>query len=309
MKSLRIIFLGTAEFAVPSLEALCESHHNVVAVVTAPEKPQGRGRKTLPTPIKRTAIKYDIPVLEPVKLKDPEFIKQLESYKADLQVVVAFRILPEIVWNMPPKGTFNLHAALLPQYRGAAPIQWAIINGEKETGLTTFFLDQGIDTGHLLFMEKEPIHKDDTLGTLYQRLRLKGAKLVLKTTDAIALGNYTKHPQPIIAKDLLKKAPKIHKETCEIDWTQNGEKLRNFVRGLSPHPGAWAILNEKKVKIFQLNLIDKESEPPLKPGEIRTDEKTYLHIGTSTTPVAIKQLQVAGKKSMEITSFLHGNKL
>lgn len=309
MKTLRIVFLGTAEFAVPSLEALCASHHQVVAVVTAPEKPTGRGRNTAPSPVKKATLAHNIPVLEPPKLKDPMFLKELKSYKADLQVVVAFRILPEVVWDMPPLGTFNLHAALLPQYRGAAPIQWAIINGEKETGLTTFFLDNGIDTGQMLFQEKEPIEEKDNLGTLYQRLKEKGAHLVLRTTEAIALGTYTQHPQPNIPIEKLKKAPKIHKETCRIDFAQPAEQIRNFIRGLSPYPGAWAVLNGKQVKLFEVSISKPIEGMTLKPGELKTDEKSYVLVGTQTVPIAIEKIQLAGKKTMDIVSFLRGNKL
>src|SRR5687767_4304162 len=249
MNDLSIIFMGTPEFAVPSLEILVESKFKVVAVITAPDKPQGRGQKLIPSPVKECAMKHGIPVLQPTNLKSPEFLEELKSYNANLQIVVAFRMLPEAVWNMPAIGTFNLHASLLPQYRGAAPINWAIINGEKETGLTTFFLKHEIDTGSIIFQEKEPIHNDDNVGTLYERLMIKGAQLVLKTTQAIASGNYPAIPQQ--QEDEIKHAPKIFKETCEINWNQPNERVRNFVRGLSPYPAAWTRLQDKVFKIYK----------------------------------------------------------
>src|SRR5689334_10217937 len=243
MNTLRIIFMGTPEFAVPSLEVLLEAKFNVVAVITAPDKPQGRGQKLMPSPVKECAVKHNIPVLQPTNLKSPEFLEQLKSYNANLQIVVAFRMLPEAVWAMPAIGTFNLHASLLPQYRRAAPINWAIINGEKETGVTTFFLKHEIDTGSIIFQEKEIIHDADDIGSLYERLMKKGSQLVLKTVKAIEAGNYPSTPQPQGIE--IKHAPKIFKETCEINWNQPSKKIVDFVRGLSPYPAAWTILNGK----------------------------------------------------------------
>ncbi|HEY8938012.1 MAG TPA: methionyl-tRNA formyltransferase, partial [Cyclobacteriaceae bacterium] len=236
MNELRIIFMGTPEFAVPSLEILIENKINVVAVITAPDKPQGRGQKIVCSPVKECALKHNVPVLQPTNLKAPEFLEELKSYNANLQIVVAFRMLPEVVWNMPSLGTFNLHASLLPQYRGAAPINWAIINGEKETGATTFFLKHEIDTGSIIYQFKEPIHENDNVGTLYERLMKNGAQLVLKTVKAIEAGTYPSVPQPHDVE--IKHAPKIFKETCQINWNQSAEQIRNFVRGLSPYPAA-----------------------------------------------------------------------
>ncbi len=227
MNNLRIIFMGTPEFAVPSLEILVENKFNVVAVITAPDKPQGRGQKLSASPIKENAVKHHIPVLQPTNLKSPEFLEELKTYKANLQIVVAFRMLPEVVWTMPALGTFNLHASLLPQYRGAAPINWAIVNGEKETGVTTFFLKHEIDTGSIIFQEKETIDDDDDAGKLYERLMNKGASLVLKTVKAIEKGNFPSLQQTEIAE--IKHAPKIFKETCEINWNQSSE-LESIIR-------------------------------------------------------------------------------
>src|SRR6267154_1917302 len=250
MNRLRIIFMGTPEFAVPSLEALVENKFNVVAVVTAPDKPQGRGQKLIPSPVKECAQKHTIPILQPPNLKSPEFLQELRSFQATLQVVVAFRMLPETVWSMPPLGTINLHASLLPQYRGAAPINWAIINGEKETGVTTFFLKHEIDTGSIIFQEKEKINEDDDVGKLYERLMRRGSALVLKTVSAIKDGNVPSLPQDESVQ--IKHAPKIFKETCEVNWNQPSEAIINFVRGLSPYPAAWTNLNGKVFKLFHV---------------------------------------------------------
>jgi methionyl-tRNA formyltransferase len=259
MTPLRIIFMGTPEFAVPCLEILVEQKFNVVAVITAPDKPQGRGQKLVPSPVKEAALKHNLPILQPSNLKSPAFIEELKSYQANLQIVVAFRMLPEVVWAMPKLGTFNLHASLLPQYRGAAPINWAIINGETETGVTTFFLKHEIDTGSIIFQEKEPIHESDTIGTLYERLMHKGAKLVLKTAKAIEVGDYPSLPQN--TSEEIKHAPKIYKETCEINWNQSAKKVVDFVRGLSPYPGAWTVFNGKTYKIFlcEKSMVDNQS--------------------------------------------------
>lgn len=308
MNSLKIIFMGTPEFAVPSLKILVENKFNVVAVITAPDKPQGRGQKLTASPIKEAALKHHIPVLQPTNLKSPEFIEELKNYHANLQVVVAFRMLPEVVWAMPEFGTFNLHASLLPQYRGAAPINWAIINGEKETGATTFFLKQEIDTGSIIFQEKESIHETDNVGTLYERLMHKGAGLVLKTVKAIELGNYPSVPQDMSVQ--IKHAPKIFKETCEINWNQPSKKIVDFIRGLSPYPAAWTVLNGKIFKIYlaQQSTVDSR-QLTVDRGSLRTDNKTHLDIKTSDGWVAVLELQPEGKKRMTLSEFFRGNKL
>jgi methionyl-tRNA formyltransferase len=306
MVDLRVIFMGTPEFAVPSLEILKQHHINVVAVITAPDKPQGRGQKITYSPVKECALKYNIPVLQPMNLKAPEFIEELKRYQANLQIVVAFRMLPEVVWSMPKFGTFNLHASLLPQYRGAAPINWAIINGEKETGVTTFFLKHDIDTGSIIFQEKEQIHPEDNVGTLYERLMNKGSALVLKTAQAIAAGSYPSLPQPENIN--IKHAPKIFKETCEINWNQSSEQIRNFVRGLSPYPGAWCSFGGKTYKIFAVSIAEKK-DGLQKPGEFITDNKNYLNFKTMDGWIAMDELQPEGKRKMAIQEFFRGNRI
>jgi len=296
--------MGTPEFAVPSLEILVSSGHEVVGVITAPDKPQGRGQKLTPSPVKACALKHGLRVLQPTNLKAPEFIESLRGLQANLQVVVAFRMLPEIVWSMPALGTFNLHASLLPQYRGAAPINWAIMRGEKETGATTFFLQHEIDTGKIIFQEKEPIHENDNAGTVYDRLMVKGAGLVLRTVQAIESGNYPQIPQVIHGE--LKTAPKIFKETCEINWHQPASAVRNFVRGLSPYPAAWCTLAGKVFKIFSVNEYPGRAAEP---GSLETDHKTYLRVCTSNGWISIEELQPEGKRRMTIAEFFNGNKL
>jgi methionyl-tRNA formyltransferase len=306
MHPLKIIFMGTPEFAVPSLEILIQNKINVVAVITAPDKPQGRGQKILFSPVKECALRYNIPVLQPANLKSPEFLEQLKSFQADLQVVVAFRMLPEVVWRMPPLGTFNLHASLLPQYRGAAPINWAIINGEKETGVTTFFLRHDIDTGSIILQEKETIDEEDNAGTLYERLMHKGSALVLKTVQAIQAGSYQATPQPADLE--IKHAPKIFKETCEINWNQPAKQVRDFVRGLSPYPAAWTIINGKHFKIYRTT-VAKKGHASENAGEFLTDNKNYLYFKTLDGWISIDELQPEGKKRMTIADFFRGNKL
>jgi methionyl-tRNA formyltransferase len=311
MDPLRIVFMGTPEFAVPSLEALINQGFNVVAVITAPDKPQGRGQKIIYSPVKDCALKHNIPLLQPEKLKNPEFVEALQNLKADLQVVVAFRMLPEIVWTMPRLGTFNLHASLLPQYRGAAPINWAIINGEKETGVTTFFLKHDIDTGSILFQEKEPVLAADDAGSLYERLMHKGAGLVVRTVQAISDGNFKANPQP--ENITIKHAPKIFKETCEINWDQPSDAVRNFIRGLSPHPAAWTTIDSKTFKLFKGEVKtpngSSESAGPVAAGEYVTDNRKYLHFKTSDGWYSVLELQPEGKKRMNIEDFFRGNKL
>jgi methionyl-tRNA formyltransferase len=306
MQPLKIIFMGTPEFAVPSLEILVQNNVHVVAVITAPDKPQGRGQKILFSPVKDCALKYSIPVLQTTNLKSPAFLEELKAFNADLQVVVAFRMLPEVVWNMPARGTFNLHASLLPQYRGAAPINWAIINGETETGVTTFFLQHDIDTGSIIFQDREPIHREDNAGTLYERLRTKGAALVLKTVQAIQSGEYPTKPQQ--ADIEIKHAPKIFKETCQIQWNQPAEQIRNFVRGLSPYPAAWTTIGGKTFKIYKASEASR-NESGQNPGEYVTDNKNYLYFKTQDGWIAVDELQPEGKKKMTVQDFFRGNKL
>jgi methionyl-tRNA formyltransferase len=305
MNILRIIFMGTPEFAVPSLEVLVENKYNVVAVITAPDKPQGRGQKLSASPVKECALKHNIPVLQPTNLKSPEFLEELKSYQANLQIVVAFRMLPEVVWAMPSLGTFNLHASLLPQYRGAAPINWAIINGEKETGATTFFLKHEIDTGSIIYQHREAITDSDTVGTLYERLMNNGAQLVLKTVKAIEAGDYPSVPQPEGGE--IKHAPKIFKETCEILWDKTSEQVRNFVRGLSPYPAAWSMLNGKTFKIYSVSLVNHGENKNA--GEISTDNKNYLYVKTLDGWVSIDEFQPEGKKRMAVQEYFRGNKI
>lgn len=308
MPELKIIFMGTPEFAVPSLEILLRHGKKVVAVVTAPDKPQGRGQKVTYSAVKEFALKHNVPVLQPANLKSPEFIQQLKEFNANLQIVVAFRMLPEVVWSMPEFGTFNLHGSLLPQYRGAAPINWAIINGEKETGVTTFFLKHEIDTGSIILQEKEPITYNDTVGTVYERLMNKGAQLVLKTVERIEAGSLTSVPQP--QQGELKHAPKIFKETCEINWAQPAESVRNFIRGLTPQPGAWTTIGGKTFKVYAADVITAGAgAEPQVAGEYTTDNESFLQFKTTDNYIAITELQPEGKKRMAVTDFFRGNKL
>jgi methionyl-tRNA formyltransferase len=312
---MRIIFMGTPDFAVPSLEKLIENNYQVIAVVTATDKWGGRNSKELIiSPVKACALKHQIPVLQPEKLKDENFLAELRSYQADLQIIVAFRMLPEAVWNMPRLGTFNLHASLLPQYRGAAPINWAVINGETETGATTFFLQHEIDTGDLIFQTKTPISPLDDAGTVYERLRFLGADLALKTVEAIAQGNYPKMPQPHVQD--LKLAPKIFRETCEINWQKTRVEIHNFVRGLAPYPTAWTNFLGKNCKIFKTNLqLDNEllapdfQEAGFEKLPYLTDNRSFLLMNCQDGYLAIEELQLEGKKRMNIQEFLRGNKL
>jgi len=298
---MRIIYFGTPEFAVPSLQILVENGYHIVGVVTAPDKPAGRGHKLQMSEVKQYALSQNLTILQPEKLKDEKFLEQLHTLKPDLQVIVAFRMLPEVVWALPPLGTFNLHASLLPKYRGAAPINWAIINGETETGVTTFFLQHEIDTGNIIFQEKEPIYPTDTAGDLYQRLMHKGAKLVLKTVQAIEQGKVQAQPQ--IGE--VTHAPKIFRETCQIDWNKPTAQLYNFVRGLAPYPTAWTMLNEKICKIYEVspNPIILPSEAGV--GNFYTDGK-ILAFRTINDWIEVKDLQIEGKKRMPTEEFLKG---
>uniref|UniRef100_UPI004047D9AD methionyl-tRNA formyltransferase n=1 Tax=Algoriphagus sp. TaxID=1872435 RepID=UPI004047D9AD len=302
-RSLRIIFMGTPEFAVPALEKLVDAGWNVIAVITAPDKPQGRGQKLVGSPVKKAAERLDIPVLQPTNLKDPGFQQELKELAADLQIVVAFRMLPEAVWNMPPLGTFNLHASLLPNFRGAAPINWALIQGEKVTGVTTFFLQHEIDTGNILFQEKVTILPEDNLGSLYEKLMNLGANLVVQTVVAIA--NKDIHPLPQDEALAIHSAPKIFKETGKIDWTTSATSIHNLIRGLSPYPGAWTELQGKSCKIFASTHLEGKLSGKA-PGEWTSDFKTYLHFQCGQGILVVQELQLEGKKRMKVDELLRG---
>ncbi|MDB5087208.1 MAG: methionyl-tRNA formyltransferase [Mucilaginibacter sp.] len=305
---MKIIFMGTPQFAVASLDALIKAGCDVIAVVTAPDKPAGRGQKLNESAVKQYAVANGIKVLQPEKLKDPEFLDKLKSLHADLQVVVAFRMLPEAVWNMPPRGTINLHASLLPQYRGAAPINWVLINGEKESGVTTFFLKHEIDTGDILFTEKITLTGHETAGELHDRLMNKGAGLLVKTVKGVESGRYNEHPQSALLDGVeLKHAPKIFKEDCLVDWLQPAESIYNKIRGLSPYPTAYTFLNDKILKVF--NAEFETAEPGIQPGGFLTDNKTYLKFAAHDGYVHLTDVQLEGKKQMDIAQFLRGVKL
>lgn len=303
--------MGTPEFAVESLKRLVEGGYNIVGVITMPDKPMGRHGSVLqPSPVKQYAVSQGLKVLQPEKLKDEQFLAELRELKADLQIVVAFRMLPEVVWNMPPMGTFNLHASLLPQYRGAAPINWAVINGDTETGITTFFLKHEIDTGEIIDQVRVPIADTDNVEIVYNRLMMLGGDLVLKTVDAILDGNVKTTPQEeLVQIEELRPAPKIFKETCRIDWTQGVKKVYDFVRGLSPYPAAWTELYQGEQAPVMLKIFETEKQycsHNYQPGSIDTDKKTYFRIATTDGYLNIHSLQLAGKKRMEVTDFLRG---
>ena len=309
-KELRIVFMGTPDFAVPSLAKLVENGYNVVGVVTMPDKAIGRHHDVLQSsPVKQYAVNHNIPVLQPEKLKDETFLESLRELKADLQIVVAFRMLPQVVWGMPRLGTFNLHAALLPQYRGAAPINWAIINGDKETGITTFFLDEDIDTGRIILQERMPIGDDDCLEDIHDRMMIQGADLVQKTVDLIADGKAeATDQQQFMTDEPLRPAPKIFKETCEIKWT-SAAQVHNFVRGLSPYPAAWTNLHtaegkEVTMKIFRTQ--KQTASPGLKEPALETDGKSYLRVAMPDGYLYLTEVQIAGKKRMRTADFLRG---
>ncbi|SFB56706.1 methionyl-tRNA formyltransferase [Algoriphagus aquimarinus] len=304
-KNLRIIYMGTPEFAVAGLELLVENGWNIVGVITAPDKPKGRGQKLIPSPVKEAALKLDLNILQPTNLKSPEFQDELRALKADLQIVVAFRMLPESVWNMPPLGTFNLHASLLPNYRGAAPINWAIINGDKETGVTTFFLKHEIDTGSIIYQEKVAILEEDDLGTVYEKLMNVGSKLVLKTVEDIAADKVQALPQD--ESKALHHAPKIFKETGEINWSNSAESIHNLVRGLSPYPAAWTRFDDKSCKIYKTQFsADQKTNKAI--GELQTDNKSYIKVQTGEGVLEILELQLEGKKRMKVDDLLRGYK-
>lgn len=302
--SVRIIFMGTPEFAVPSLDILVKNGYEVVGVVTATDKLGGRGGKQLiESAVKKYAVEKGIKVLQPEKLKNPAFLEELKSLNADLQIVVAFRMLPEVVWAMPPKGTFNLHGSLLPKYRGAAPINWAIINGETETGVTTFFLQHEIDTGDIIFQEKMPIGENDTAGEVHDRMMLLGAETVLKTVQMIEKNNIILQKQNDIAAT---HAPKLFHETCEINFQQTTKKVHDFIRGLNPYPAAWTMLNDLEFKVLKTS---KEIiSHPLEPGKFISDNKKSLKISTLDGFIHIHELQLQGRKRMDTVAFLNGYK-
>lgn len=301
---MRIIFMGTPEFAVPSLEILVKNGFEVLAVVTAPDKPAGRGLKVSESAMKKFALEHSLKILQPQKLKDPRFLEELKSLRPDLQVVVAFRMLPEEVWSLPPFGTINLHASLLPDYRGAAPINWAIINGETETGLTTFYIEKEIDTGNIIFQEKMEIGFEETAGELHDRMMMAGAELVLKTVQAIEKGEAPSIRQPHSISP--KHAPKLSREITKIKWDQPALKVYNLIRGLSPYPGAWTILDGKVFKIYRAGKFFKA---PDKPAGTFIFSKRDLRIATPDGYIIPKEVQLEGKKKMGIDEFLRGYNL
>lgn len=309
MSEMRIIFMGTPDFAVASLAAINGSSHEVVAVVTAPDRPAGRGRQLRESAVKQYASGKGIPVLQPTNLKDLEWLVELRSYEADLFVVVAFRMLPEAVWNMPEKGTINLHASLLPQYRGAAPINWAIINGEKETGVTTFFITHEIDTGKVIDRRSTPINDGETAGDLHDRLMDIGAGLLVETIDRIADGVVEGTAQRDLIEGELKEAPKLNRENCRVDWNADTDKVIHLIHGLSPYPSAWTILTddhdvEQEMKILRVQRSDRSLEPAtiyMEGGQI--------HVGTANGSLELLELKPAGKRTMSATDFINGSRI
>lgn len=316
-KDLRIVFMGTPDFAVASLDALVKGNFNIVGVITAADKPAGRGMKLSGSAVKNYAVENGLHILQPEKLKNPAFTEELRNLGADLQVVVAFRMLPETVWNMPQLGTINLHGSLLPQYRGAAPINWAIINGEKETGVTTFKLQHDIDTGNILLQERIPIGDDETASELHDRMKVIGASLIVKTVKGLAEGELHEVPQerlisglaqttePASENEALRHAPKIYTETCKIDWSKNADDIYNLIRGLSAYPGAFTYLNGKLTKIFR---AQKEKHTASgSPGHYQTDKKSFLRFACNDGYISVKEIQLEGKKKMNIDEFLRGS--
>lgn len=303
---MKIIFAGTPEFAVTSLEAIIHSGHQVAAVITAPDKPSGRGLKLLPSPVKTTALQNGIQVLQPANLKDDSFLQEVKNMKPDVIVVVAFRMMPQALWSIPSKGTFNLHASLLPHYRGAAPINWAIINGETETGLTTFFINNVIDTGEIILQQKIPVGPEETAGELHDRMKTAGAKLILETLQWIESGTVKTITQPVTGE--LNPAPKIFKNHCRIDWAKPAHEVYNLIRGLSPSPAAFFELQHNgkhpvQIKTFRSKII---SEPVSIPGTIRTDNKSFLLISCSDAWLSLEEIQPPGKNRMSISAWLNG---
>ncbi len=309
-QDLRIVYMGTPDFAVESLRRLVEGGYNVVAVITMPDKPAGRGHKIQYSPVKEYALSQSLTILQPEKLKDEGFVEQLRALKADLQIVVAFRMLPEVVWNMPRLGTFNLHASLLPQYRGAAPLNWAIINGDTETGITTFFLKHEIDTGEIIQQKRIPILPEDNVGTIHDKLMIMGADMVTETVDAILAGKIEPIAQEsILTDEPLRSAPKIFKETCHIDWKKSCTQIHNLVRGLSPYPAAWCEWVSAEGERFGVKIYRTTAMPAshhFAPGSIHTDGKSRIDIACADGYVRIEELQLAGKKRMAVPDLLRG---
>lgn len=309
-KKLRIVFMGTPEFAVASLDILVKNNYLIVGVITAPDKPAGRGQKVQMSAVKEYALQNQLPVMQPTNLKDPAFIEELRALKADLQIVVAFRMLPEVVWNMPPLGTFNLHASLLPKYRGAAPINWCVINGDNESGVTTFKLTHQIDTGNVLFQEKVELTKTETAGELHDKLMNIGSELVLRTVKALEQSYFNGTPLEFKPQDDSKAthAPKIFKETCKIHWNKDAEKVYNLIRGLSPYPAAFTEFedpsgNTVSFKIYSADIV--ACEKPVA-GSLITDNKSFITIHADTDALSIKELQLQGKKKMTVKELLNG---
>ncbi len=309
-KELKIVFFGTPDFAVASLEALIDAGHRIVGVVTGPDKPAGRGKHLMQSAVKQAALRHGLHIMQPEKLKNPEFIEELRGLDADLFIVIAFRMLPEAVWTMPPAGTFNLHASLLPRYRGAAPINWAVINGDKETGVTTFFLKHEIDTGDVISQERIAISDDDDAGTVHDRLMELGARLTVETADRIAEGNLKATPQAEMAgAGKATPAPKIFKDTCHIDWTRPAAEVRNLIRGLAPYPAAWSAMTADgndagTVKIFKTALTE---EPAAEPGKVTvTDNRKGMKVDCGDVRLEILSLQPQGKRRMSADEYLRG---
>ena len=303
-KPLRIVFMGTPEFAIPSLQSVMEAGHEVVAVVTAPDKPAGHGMKLRQSPVKVFALQHGLVLLQPPKLKAATFLEELRSLNADLFVVVAFRMLPEAVWDMPRLGTVNLHASLLPDYRGAAPINWAVINGESETGLTTFQLTHEIDTGDILLQERMLIGPEETAGELHDRMMILGGALLARTVSGLADGSLKGTPQTALVRGQAHAAPKIHTEDCRIDFSRTAAQVHNLVRGMSPFPGAFTTLQGKLLKVFRTTPL--VMTPTVPPGHYETDRKTYLRFACADGYVSVSELQWEGKRRMGISDFLNG---
>ena len=309
-KDLRIVFMGTPEFAVPSLRALVAGGYNVVGVVTTPDKPAGRGRKLHQSEVKIAALELGLPVLQPEKLKDPEFVGAMQALRPDLGIVIAFRMLPEVIWAMPRLGTFNLHASLLPQYRGAAPINWAIINGETETGVTTFLLNHEIDKGGIIGQVRVPILPEDNVGTLYEKLMTTGTTLVTETVDRIAAGEIRPVEQQHIDESTLRPAPKIFKEDCRIDWTLPGRRIADFIRGLSPYPAAWTGMfregdeEPQSAKLFSATFEAASHGLPC--GTVESDGRTFIRVACADGWIVVGELQIAGKKRLPVRDLLLG---
>jgi methionyl-tRNA formyltransferase len=299
---MKIVFFGTPDFATATLSAIVLANYDVVGVVTAPDRKAGRGRKISESSVKEFANKQSLKLLQPTNLKNEEFISELIALKADVFVVVAFRMLPEVVWAMPPKGTFNIHASLLPQYRGAAPINWAIINGEKKTGVSTFFLQHQIDTGEIIGQVETLINENDNVEDLHKRLMLEGAKLAVKTLSDIENGEVKSTPQP--TDIYIQHAPKIFKETCQINWSQEANKVHDFIRGLSPYPGAYTFLKTKQLKVFKTSKTTETTK--LDPGAFTTDGKTSIAVATASGLLKLEEIQLEGKKRMNTEEFLRG---